>query len=334
MDEIELIRQMGDIAGGAPEGSRLAARATLIAHIGAERSRRVRVKRGVSWHRILPVALVPTLVAVVAVILVPIMTGQQSAAARVLHAAARTAAGQPAEGLGPGEFAFTRSEGIYLNATSTGAHEWGALVRTVREIWVAQDGSGRIRQVSEPPVLPDAKARACWLAAGSPPLAQVAGESSYDRRYAPGGLAAPLDIDGFTPDQLLRLAGNQDGLSAAIRQQAERTSNPLGYEMLTIVGDLLSESVAPPRLRASLYDVAASIPGITLVGTTKDALGRTGLAVAASRNDSRLELIFDPATSALLARQVTAAGAPDCLAAGGIVESTVFLDSRVTSSDG
>jgi hypothetical protein len=130
------------------------------------------------------------------------------------------------------------------------------------------------------------------------------------------------------------MAGDPGALGATIRAEAEKTDNPVGYEMLTIVGDLLRESAAPPQLRATLYDVAAEIPGIELIGKTKDPIGRPGVAVAASRHDLRLELIFDPATSAILADQQTATSNAQCLEAGSIFSSTVYLDSTITSSLG
>jgi hypothetical protein len=68
-------------------------------------------------------------------------------------------------------------------------------------------------------------------------------------------------------------------------------------ELYTVVGDLLRESPAPPALREALYEVAAGIPGVKLVGNYQDALGRTGTAV---ERDSET-LVIDPSNGQLLA---------------------------------
>jgi hypothetical protein len=64
------------------------------------------------------------------------------------------------------------------------------------------------------------------------------------------------------------------------------------------IGDLLRESPAAPALRKALYDVAAGIPGVRLVGNLKDALGRTGVGVERNGEET---LLIDPATGQLLA---------------------------------
>jgi hypothetical protein len=66
------------------------------------------------------------------------------------------------------------------------------------------------------------------------------------------------------------------------------------------IGDLLRETGASPALRAALYEVAAGLPGVELVGEVSDGLGRSGIAVAYVREKVRFEFIFDPATSNLL----------------------------------
>lgn len=334
MDELEMIHDFVAAAPKPPARSKHAARAALQAQMTAETTKRTR-KRTLHWKRLLPTTCIVAILTSLSVFVInPLLHGgqQQTAAAAVLRAASHTAARQPAHVLRPGEYAYTKSEGFYWNGTANEGKVWGATVRTVREAWIGLDGSGRIREKSEPPVLADAAARACWRAAGSPPLSLLTATRTSDQHFGPRGLAAPLNVDGFKREELMRMAGDPGALAAAIRDKAERTDNPVAYEMLTIVGDILRESVAPPELRATLYKVAADIPGVELIGKTQDALGRPGLAVAASRHDLRLELIFDPSTSAVLADQETATAHAQCLDAGGIFSSTVYLDSGITSS--
>jgi hypothetical protein len=261
--------------------------------------------------------------------------GASAAAARVLRAASHTAAMQPVHRLQAGEYAYTKSEGAYFNQSSMpNGTDWGALVRTTREIWITTDGSGRIRQINQTPVFLVPEDRSRWEAAGAPPLTQLSGSETYDRHFSAGQLSPPLDIDGLQQGNLLHLAGDPSALEAAIRTIAEKNSNPLGWEMLTIVGDILRESAAPPQLRASLYQVAATIPGIELVGAVKDHAGRQGTAVAASRDDLRLELIFDPTTSALLAEEETLRhpGKDTFAPPGTAIAYTLYLQSGIVSS--
>ncbi|MFI7128915.1 CU044_5270 family protein [Nonomuraea sp. NPDC050153] len=60
---------------------------------------------------------------------------------------------------------------------------------------------------------------------------------------------------------------------------------------------LVRESVVRPSLGAALYQVAAGLDGIMLIGDAVDAAGRPGLAVAMDEgNGTRSELIFDRTT--------------------------------------
>ncbi|MFI7687813.1 CU044_5270 family protein [Nonomuraea sp. NPDC049655] len=60
---------------------------------------------------------------------------------------------------------------------------------------------------------------------------------------------------------------------------------------------LVRESVVRPSLGAALYQVAAGLDGIMLIGDAVDAAGRTGLAAAMDEGDgTRSELIFDRET--------------------------------------
>ncbi|MBB6347110.1 CU044_5270 family protein [Nonomuraea muscovyensis] len=61
--------------------------------------------------------------------------------------------------------------------------------------------------------------------------------------------------------------------------------------------NLVRESVVRPSLGAALYQVAAGLDGMELIGDAVDAAGRPGLAVAMDEGDgTRSELIFDRKT--------------------------------------
>jgi hypothetical protein len=116
-----------------------------------------------------------------------------------------------------------------------------------------------------------------------------------------GSLPANAFIEPY--GRLLRLPTNVDALWQLLYREAGRGSAAWKrHEMFTEIGDLLREDPIPAKVRAALYLVAARIPGIRLVGLTRDGIGRPALAVAL--NDTlygeRSELLFDPTTSALL----------------------------------
>jgi hypothetical protein len=69
------------------------------------------------------------------------------------------------------------------------------------------------------------------------------------------------------------------------------------------VSALMSNFTLPPKLRAALFQVAASLNGVELIGPVTDPLGRPGTAVGYTYEGLRQQLIFDPATAKLLASE-------------------------------
>jgi hypothetical protein len=115
----------------------------------------------------------------------------------------------------------------------------------------------------------------------------------------------PDGHSGVTWDQLYAMPTDPAALGALLANNVKDFGpdpNPTGgvssvQEEYVSIGDLLRESPASPALRKALYDVAAGIPGVRLVGNMKDARGRTGVGV--ERNGETL--LIDPATGQLLA---------------------------------
>lgn len=245
-------------------------------------------------------------IAVVTPIVVPGGNGAQAEAAELLRQTGRVAAQQPPAPPADG-YRYTRSEAAFLSTVGDGPG-FSALVPEVREVWGAPDGSGRIVTTYDEPIFLGPRDRERWEDAGRPPLAN---EGTSDEVFGPGGLSY-VDLESLPTDP--------DVLFEVIRSRAEH-NDAVEAEMLVIVGDLLRETVAPPELRAALYEVAARIPGIEIVEITDAAVdssggelapipaGRRGVAVAVESDYSgariRHELVFDPNTSEMIAeRQV------------------------------
>jgi hypothetical protein len=66
------------------------------------------------------------------------------------------------------------------------------------------------------------------------------------------------------------------------------------------IGDLIRESVMPPRVSAALYRAAALIPGVTVIPEATDGIGRPGVAVSLTVRGEQQEWVFDRHTDRLL----------------------------------
>jgi hypothetical protein len=235
--------------------------------------------------------------------------GADPAAAGVLHQVALRAAQQPPEPApGPGQYLYTRSEsaGTSLYVVGDGTTFLFSQPST-RESWIATDGSGRLIGTSGAVRFPTEEDRATWIAAGSPDLYENLTE---DELFDPGELfyADHADLPG-DPEELLELIERRDidGIGGP--------NNDWGTFM--IIGDLLRETSLQPKVRAALFQIAAELPGVELVGHVVDGAGRPGVAVAYTNRNTdaphRWELIFDPTTAELL-------GTNDVLVEGSTVD--------------
>lgn len=276
--------------------------------------RRLASRRAVAVAAVAAVALVA--VSVTALLPAGETGGPSPAAAAVLVHAARAAAKQPATAPpGPGQFVYTKSEGVFGNTTvPNGGQAFNTVQRYTRQQWIGPDGSGRILQVAGTPQLATSADRAAWVADGKPNLAESTG--NIDGKWGPGGLYY-LDLSQVPTDP------------AALKQLIEQRKledGPTGNaETFTIIGDLLRDSYAPPAVRSALYTVAAQLPGVQLIGPTQDQLGRAGTAVGYPSQGNTQELIIDPQTSALLAEQTLDSN-------GTVVGWTAYLSSGIVGS--
>ena len=225
---------------------------------------------------------------------------------------------------GSGGYRYLATEVETWQALEIGSSQSVVMVRSLRELWIAPDGSGRQRVSRvEPMFLSPADQRA-WEAAGSPsPVA------ASDDTYASGQLAYQ-DVSDLPTDP--------DELSELLRTAAGFADRPANVQMLIEIADLLRLPDASPELRAALYRVAAGIEGVQLLGDVTDATGRTGTAVGIEFEESgdmqRTAILFDPETSRVLEirteilEPVTWTDATPPL----LVDYTLYLDSGIVDS--
>jgi hypothetical protein len=243
--------------------------------------------------------------------------GTPPAAAAVLkHTALIAAAQAPSAPPGPGQYVYTRSVGTNEVDTADAGPQHDQYFRVAyhdaRQAWIATDGSGRLVESETDPHFVSAKDRRAWIASGRPSL-RIAPSSE---RFGPGGLYY-LD--------LTRLPTNPDKLRALIEQRKIEGGPPGDAETFVIIGDLLRETYAPPKLRAALFQVASQLPGIQLLGPTHWT-GRRGVAVAYPGGGYLHELVFSPTTAALLGERTVQAHT------GKVAAWTIYLESAVVGS--
>jgi hypothetical protein len=305
MAELDLLRSLNADLAEPSEEARARARGRLLRHIrhSSEPHRR---------RLLVPAIAIAVAAATAAVIGVSRHGAANASAAPVLRKAARAALRQPAPPpLAKGEFHYTKSLIAYL--VIDGDKNWVALAPKVREIWSGPTG-GRLHETSSAPVFLSAADRERWIAAGRPQV------------------NAPEATESLPPSLPLDLPTDPDALYAKLHDRAVGNANGTESEMLTEVGDALRETDASPALRAALYEVAARIPGIELVGPVTDRIGRHGIAVAYSSHpdDQRHELIFDPKTSALLGEEYQAlAGNEFGYAPGTVIGYATYVKTGV-----
>ena len=349
MDELDMVRSLGRDIPHPSDSAKQAARAALVAYVSA-------TPRRLSWWpkaprvsraRGLGLAAALGLVAILASGVVPFGPGPHDAAAAALGRIAAVAL-TTADGGGPRSgYRHTVSDGANLSGVTTnkaGTDSVWALVPVHREIWVKPDGSGRLIEQRSKAVWFSATDKAAWIAAGSP---DVGDDRSTDTRFDP----TPPGSDPGTPQLVPGSLGyadvdalptDIDQLEAIIRTRAAANGGgATDAEVFAIAGDLLSETVATPRLRAALYQIVARLDGVELMGSVTDHSGRTGVGVSLTDDDTspggrgreRHVLIFDPNTSMLLERQTVQLSRMDGISAEPPVTIgyTTYLTSEIVS---
>jgi hypothetical protein len=110
---------------------------------------------------------------------------------------------------------------------------------------------------------------------------------------------------------LQTLPTNPHALLAMIYRMERGHGPSPDQEAFVTIGDLLRNTIAPPKVTAALYRAAALIPRVTLVPHATDAIGRPGVAVAqigpGVDGGVRDELIFSTTSLQLIGERTTIA---------------------------
>jgi hypothetical protein len=278
----DLLSSTGRVEDITPGGLRNA-RAALESRICDARTRQAPARRSAALRSASPrglvvVACTAVTMAAVAVAVVPRLSGQRPApahpspahgtavtAAIVLRQAANATKADPQQQGWP-HAAYWHTASIEVRDGKT-YH---------RDIWIAHNGDAVLEDSFLP--LPPGPQPVYPPGSGLGILGSKPGWLTWDELYA-----LPTDPSKLGPLLTHDSTGLTDG-------------SPAKDLWSTIVG-LLAETPASPALRQALYEVAASIPGITVNSDYIDALGRTGTALTLGDQT----LVINPATAELLA---------------------------------
>jgi hypothetical protein len=283
MPDLESVRTLYPEASPTPTEVRRRARLVLVEHIGHRSQRRA------WWSRRHALAGVGLAAAATAVAAALVGVGNEpriddAAAAALRDAARQVRAQEPLPPLGEGRVLYVKSVDAYL---STYPERGYALLEPhVRELWLGPDG-GRLRMRTGRPHFPTRGDRRSWIAAGRPNL--PAGTSDTE----------------IPPQPASDLPADPDALFARLEEASEGHSRGTSTQMFTLVADAFRGAIVSPAQRAALYEVVARIPGVELVGSVRDSVGRGGTAVAMDDDSSGTthRLVIDQKTGTMLEEQ-------------------------------
>jgi len=255
------------------------------------------------WGRVF--ALTGVAVAVAAIVVLQVLPGsvnppQPASAAAELQKLSAAVVSSPALALAPGQYVYTDEVSNSGPPAHFGNSTYDVEFDVATQFWIAPDGSGRSSFTFFNLTFPTAQDHAAWVAQGSPDLATGISRTTT---FGPGNYG-PLKVDEFT------LPTNQAQLTQVIaglipdHANAEPGTTEYAWEEFNYIGQLLHERAAPPDVRAALLTLAASIPGIVLVGPTTAPEGMTGVGISTpvpAGGGYSSELIFDPTSGALVA---------------------------------
>jgi len=245
-------------------------------------------------------------------------TPAQAAAVAQLQAAARVAATRPAVTARPGQYLH-----LTLDTFQTPQiDDRGTIgLRTGSEVWVPTGSSGSLQVLRRDSIYSVSYLRAGDAAKfrGDPPSRLFPrGRSALQwNDWSAGG----NDFNNPSESFLRRLPPYAVILGPVIAAAEIGHGQGERSEILVTVADMLRYNVAPPKLRAALFEVASHIPGVQLVPGTVTLNGRRGLAVALDHDGYRQEVVFDPATSDLIGTSEVALTTTADYPAGAVIGS-------------
>ena len=311
----ELLR--GNVPFDSPE-ARERARMRLRAAIAREEAAPTR------RHRRLLALVAAAAVAVVGllvlqVVLPPGSGGPRLSAAEEVRHLGRLSTALETVPVGPNDYVYSHIL-EYARQTPSDEGDYDVAVTMDLETWVAMDGSGARETTLRQADLASPADRQKWLDAGSPPLPEV-GVTTPERFSSKGLPYYAVETLPTDPTALRKALDSGD-----VIETGEGDAN-----LLVAIGILLSQDTLSTELRAALFELAASIPSVSVEYGVKDYEGRTAVSVMASDGSVDTKLFFDESDAKLLSTSVSL---PPADGRPAFTAWTVYLGSGVVSKIG
>lgn len=207
----------------------------------------------------------------------------------------------------------------------------------IQSVWVGPNGFARLVQTGPDTVIPDGDVLIFHATAQ-----QLETEGQRERTgahlrilaYAQKFRWVNLDYQ-----QLIQLPTDPSTLLQYIEQHATgggpRFSDIFSYAQALLGGGGTGGAPLPPKVSAAMYRVIARLPGMRLIGPTRDPLGRAGVAVGLffKHQSGRIELIFNPKTGVLLGERQISLSRKDGAPPGTVIAWSAIEDQGVVHSD-
>jgi hypothetical protein len=257
-----------------------------------------------------------------------------SAAAATLLQAAAAASSQPTLPLlGAGQYYYQANieKQLCVWPLSSGTAVVNYLNLNTHENWVAGNGTGSVRLVADPGgrwLTSQDKAK--WQAAGSPknfcslttPLLPLGSDAAILALPTDPTVLGSLIAEGRV-DDVGRILPAPGPCAQATTSPTQNDSACSIRGQFDVVNNLLTSPVAVNKLGAVFFHILSQLPGVELIGTRTDALGRSGTAV--ENPSSGDVLVLDPSTGNLLETQsLASAGNTLGVTSGTVIGSVTF----------
>jgi len=283
----------------------------------------------------IPAAVLATLTAAAAGLTALGVLGTPAAdaqAVRILTRAASAALRQPAPGIGPTDFVFRRE--LEMAAAIAMRYHRPPLVSersVLREQWLSASGrrTGLLRE--RPFSIPLGRPTGPWRAT-------VLQACIHGHLVSPGAggylLGGGRSEDCRpVPADLRRLPTTEPAMLRYLYHHLAG-QNPPDQQAFITAGDLIRDNYIRPASLAAIFRAVAHIPGVTVVHGAVSADRRRGIAVERTYHGISDQLIFDPATYAVVGEREVVAGPGTGVKVGTIMDLTAILTTRIVHSVG
>ena len=232
-------------------------------------------------------ALVSVLVGL-QILLPPGPGGPARGAAEEIRRLGQISRAQPVVVAGRSDYFYRRYEQLGVEAGGSSESEYNLSVRVSVESWLRSDGSGARATTYKQVGFVSSLDRENWLQEGGP--IPATGDVKTER-FQEGGLSVyPVEDLPSDPNALRRVI---DGGSVI-------TPGEGSAGLLSTIGLLLAQQDLSPDLRQGLFEVAATIPDVSVQADALDPIGRIAEAVIATDASGDFTLYFDPSDARIL----------------------------------